>query len=472
MKQQKNPVKEEEKTAIAIVPPDKQNKRSSNVGEFKKEAKKLNTKFSKSTKKTSKKQSSSKFNEEVFNKLPKILASGCSTLVDTIEKEVFLISAIGLLSGVLPNVAMIYDGSKIYANLYIAILGRFGSGKGAMKFAKRLLNEIEDNMAEGEELVIAANNSKTGILKQFEANNGRGIFYETEAATVDSALKSEHGKFKDVLLCGTHHEELRINRTTEGIKIRIREPKISIVVSSTPVQFSKLIYSIEDGLYSRFLYYFTPKKELKFRKVLSDTKKKNYISDFDNLAKQIANIHSHLKAKENPLWINFTKKQALHFESFFEEIRSKIFNQIAESLNEAVFRLALSSARVIMVFTVLRFFENYDGEKPIKKLNNLTVDDIDFYNALEIVHTLITDSIQLFDLLPEGRKNPKKDKSLDDIKTDKQKKIQDELEEVKKLHKQGLGNKDISMKLRMDIGKVKRRKKKLKEEGVISDLKK
>ncbi len=439
---------------------------------IKQEAKNLNTKLSKPIKKRSKNESLTKFNKDVFNKLPKILASGCSTLVDDVEKEVFLVSAIGLLSGVLPKVAIIYDGNKIYANLYIAILGRFGSGKGAMKFAKRLLNKIEDEMPAGEALIIPTNNSKTGVLKQLETNNGRGVFFETEASTVNTAFKSEHGKYKDVFLCGTHHEPLKMNRTSEGIKITIEEPKISAAISSTPIGFSNLIYSTEDGLYSRFLYYFTPNQELKFRKVLSNRKKKNYISDFDKLAEKVNNVYTHLKGKEDDLWINFTRDQALYFERYFEKIRSKIFNRIAESLNEAVFRIALSAARVIMVFTVLRYFEDYEEKETIDNLKNLTVDDVDFYNALEIVHTLITDSVQLFDILPEGRKNPKKNKSSADIKTDKQKKLSNELEEVKKLHEEGQGNKDIAMKLRMDISKVKRLKNKLKKKEVISDFKK
>lgn len=391
-----------------------------------------------------------KFPKEIFKRLPILLKSGCDILVDEIEKEVYFIGAIGVISGLLPNVKSVYDGHTIYPNLYVAVLGKFGSGKGSLKHAKKLGQKIHSELSSLSEekrpqgLFIPANNSKTGFLELLDNNKEQGIIFETESDTLSSALKADFGNFSDVLRAAFQHETISIYRATEKAYKNIEEPKLSTVLSATPEQFKRLIPSIEDGLFSRFLYYHLPTQDIGFRDVFDEQKKK-YPAHFDELSTRFKNIYSHLENAKKEITIELTSKQQKEFVAFFEKWTIFFCNQISEDLSGTVFRLAVVTFRLMMIFTTLRFFEKKKNDSKII-LQDLSVNNIDFKNALDISNILFKGASDMYDEMPESRKKKTK-------KIPKKHSAEQQIKEVESLKNEGLTPYQIQLKLRINRAK-------------------
>jgi len=71
-----------------------------------------------------------------------MLKKPCDFLVDETEKEVFLIGAIGVISGLLPNIKGLYSGKWIAPNLFVYVLAGYGGGKGSLDYARALGKQI------------------------------------------------------------------------------------------------------------------------------------------------------------------------------------------------------------------------------------------------------------------------------------------------------------------------------------------
>lgn len=74
----------------------------------------------------------------VYESLPPILMEGCSVFQTDREKDVFLTGAITVLSGCMPTVTGLYNGSIVYSNLFGFVVAPAASGKGVMSWAKTL----------------------------------------------------------------------------------------------------------------------------------------------------------------------------------------------------------------------------------------------------------------------------------------------------------------------------------------------
>ena len=231
----------------------------------------------------------------IINDLPEMLKEPCTHLVDEYEKEVFLIGALGVVSGLLPSVIGLYSGKWIAPNLYVYVLAGYGGGKDGLDYARKLGEQIHlekresakslmadyqkdmevykknlkifnKSKEEGDPptppvkpptsmLFIPANNSKSGVYQLLKENNGQGIIFESEGDTLADALKQDYGNFSDTLRKAFHHEYLDLFRRLNDELIEIHHPELSLVLSSTFNQLKILIPSVENGLYSRFLFY-------------------------------------------------------------------------------------------------------------------------------------------------------------------------------------------------------------------------
>lgn len=221
--------------------------------------------------------SAAAFPAAVFNDLPPVLRDACELLADRTEREVFLVGALAVLSGLLPNVRGFYDQQFYSPNLFCYILAPYGSGKGTLKLARALgeavhahkkevsanlyaeyrrqLKEYQQDKNNTEEpahpgnkmLFLPANNSKSGIYQLLHENAGRGILFETEGDTLADSLKQEQGDFSDLLRKTFHHEPVSFFRRTDREHREIEAPEMSVILSSTPDQYLKLIPTVQNG---------------------------------------------------------------------------------------------------------------------------------------------------------------------------------------------------------------------------------
>jgi hypothetical protein len=226
---------------------------------------------------------------DVYNELPEILKESASMFQDAIEKDVFLIGAISVISSCLPNVEGIYFDEPHSAHLYSFITAPAGSGKGKLKWAKYFglkihkamvaqslrakeeyerelenYNNLNKNQRQGAErprepkrkmFYIPANSSSSAFIQALSDNDFKGIIFETEADTLAGTLKQEWGNFSDILRKAFHHESTNMFRRKDNEHIEIEDPHLAIALSGTPKQVHNMMPDVENGLFSRFLYY-------------------------------------------------------------------------------------------------------------------------------------------------------------------------------------------------------------------------
>lgn len=85
--------------------------------------------------------------EIVYQKLPEILFELTEPFTGR-EKDVVLLSSLGVLSAALPKVHGIYDGNLYSPNLYLLVVAPAASGKGVMNKSKVLIEKIHQYILE------------------------------------------------------------------------------------------------------------------------------------------------------------------------------------------------------------------------------------------------------------------------------------------------------------------------------------
>ena len=353
------------------------------------------------------------FPKIVYQRLPKLLKEAVKPMnsFGDREKDVFLISALGILSGLFPKVEGLYHGSRLAPPLNVFVIAPAASGKGVMVNAKMLGDRIhkeflKENKKKIKEFKIAkskinneSDKSNVGPVKPLEAvlyipgnissaavinhlsnNEGVGIIAESEADTVTVSLRQDWGGFSDLIRKTFHHETVSSSRKgkdgfmLEGNFLEIERPKLAIVITGTPGQVRGLVDSPENGLFSRFCYY-SYKKVPKWRNISGQ-------SDFDLdsyysiLSDEVYKIHkfyneSYSFLLSNPQWGLFNK----NMKEMFEKVDK-------EDLFSSVTRLGIIAFRVAMILSILRHFENKESSKKIECIEE------DFQNAMDIVKVL------------------------------------------------------------------------------------
>jgi hypothetical protein len=376
--------------------------------------------------------------EEIVKDLPGMLKQPCNHLVEETEKEVFLIGAIGIISGLLPNLKGLYAGKWIAPNLFVYILAAYGGGKGGLDYARELGNQIHKAKREKAKkmmleyltemevykkelkaynrnkiaepptkpvkaptlmLYIPANNSKSGIYQLLEENDDKGIMFESEGDTLADAIKQDYGSFSDTLRKAFHHENLDLFRRGNEELIEINKPELSVVLSSTFNQLKILIPSIEDGLYSRFIFY-ELKQDNKFNDVFDD-RKSNYQQFFIQEGEIFKKLFDEFEELETPILFKLTKKQEKEFVEILNIKKANLMKEVDVTMAGTANRLGIIAFRIMMIFTALRTYEN-------GTLNNsITCNDTDFYNALRIIDRLEKHAKTVYDYL-NGEPDKKK----------------------------------------------------------------
>ena len=366
---------------------------------------------------------------EIYSNLPEILRESADLFQDSVEKDVFLIGAIAVLSGCLPKVQGIYFDESCTAHLYAFVTAPAGSGKGKMKWSKFFGQAIHDHMTEqsrneraafeseleqynnltkaqrqGAEkpeepprkmFFIPANSSSSAFIQALSDNNFSGVIFETEADTLAATFKQEWGNFSDTLRKAFHHESTSMFRRKDNEFIEIRDPHIAIALSGTPKQVHNMMPDVENGLFSRFLYYaFEDNSE--FKNPFISHRQVNYTDFFREKATTVFDLYQQLQAIREPVSFQLTEEQGLQFTELFNAMLSRNKLLLGRDFDANIKRLGLITFRIAMIFSVLRILE--EGELPYPMICS----DLDFQTAMSIGTTLEKHAIAVFQNLPNN----------------------------------------------------------------------
>jgi hypothetical protein len=369
------------------------------------------------------------FPSHIYTQLPEILIECTDMFQDATEKDVFLIGAIAVLSACLPNIEGIYFDEPVSPHLYAFITAPAGSGKGKLKWAKAFGQEIhkhivqqskteyEEYEREMEEynnlsktqrqgaekpkepkrkmFFIPANSSSSAFIQALADNDFKGLIFETEADTLANTLKQEWGNFSDILRKAFHHESTNMFRRKDNEHIEIEDPHLAIALSGTPKQVHNMMPDVENGLFSRFLYYaFEDYSD--FKNPFISHCSVNYVSFFEEKGKHIFDRNQMLAQQQKPISFEFSQEQGMDFTNRFKELFTRNKMLVGNDFNANSRRLGLVTFRIAMVLSALRIMESGDISSPI------VCNQTDYKTALDIVFTLEKHALAVFQNLPNN----------------------------------------------------------------------
>ena len=324
------------------------------------------------------------------------------------ERDVFFTSALSVISGGLHNVSGLYGNDKVFSNLFSIIIAPAASGKGVMKYSRQLgdcyhdflLNQSREDLKEYKKekkvfdlkvkkakteqaiealiepekpkfqtFFIPGDTSSAMIVKHLEDNDGMGCICETEADALTNALKQEWGGFSNIIRKGFQAEIISQSRKTDLEYSEIKEPKFSIALTGTPNQLDSLMTSVQDGLFSRFLFY-SFNAEPKWKTTYTSGISRSNKDIFEDYSAALCDKFKSNAAQK----FSMTAEQGHKLDNTFSELLRHNTALYDENVTGTVYRLGLMCFKVAMTLSAIR---SNDAE--------ITCSDKDFDSALYLV---------------------------------------------------------------------------------------
>ncbi|VBB45775.1 Primase C terminal 2 (PriCT-2) [uncultured Paludibacter sp.] len=365
------------------------------------------------------------FPDEIYTDLPGLLQKVVAKSNSPEDRDLLLLGSLVVISACLPKVYGIYAEREVYPNLFLFVTAQASAGKGRLTLCRKLVDPIHKslrevsklefeeyqrnlteyaatkNKAETERpkeppvkmLVIPANNSATGVFQILNDNNGSGLMFETEGDTLALTFKSEHGNYSDGFRKAFHHETISYNRRKDREFVEINNPRLSALLSGTPKQVSTLIPSAENGLFSRFIFYFMNIRPV-WNDVFANSSDQTLDSYFNHLGMQFFELYKHLEYQSEPIRFCLTLAQQQAFNAYFSQTQNQYLCLYGADYLATVRRLGLITFRMAMILTTLRIMDDGNICSP------LVCRDNDFNTALSMVKILVQHAAQVFQQLP------------------------------------------------------------------------
>lgn len=353
--------------------------------------------------------------ETIYQNLPDLLFQ-LTEPFEGREKDIVLLSTLGVLSNALPNLHGRYAGVEVGANLYLMILAPPASGKGVMNYARKLIEKIDDEIIskskkaqrewkkkkssdEEKDLgpfpplelkIIPGNISSSDLYEKIKNAHHGGIIIESETDTLNAIMKLDFGDFSDVLRKAFHHEPLSISRKTEKQFDKIARPKLSLLLSGTPDQLEPFIKSTKNGLFSRIIYYYFNEID-EWKDVFSEAGK-DIDQKFEKAGEEVFALYFKLSQKDSPIEFRFSQEQARKFMSTMSAIFEELCKTQETDFAATVKRHGLMMFRTAMILTAIRKKDN------ITAVDQIYCDDRDFNNALDLIIDLLQHAETVFTL--------------------------------------------------------------------------
>lgn len=412
----------------------------------------------------------------IYNNLPEDLKSLTQNFEDR-ERDVVLLSSLGVLSNCLPNIKGNYDGDSVYPNLYILIIAPPASGKGVMNYSRVLIDKIhtkiyKDSKAEKHncevskkknskernientndkcpdiQVKIVPANISTSELYTFLGSSKHGLLImESEADTLSNMLKNDWSNYSDVLRKCFHHEPISIARKIEGLYEEVAEPKLSMVISGTPGQLKPFLMSRENGLFSRFIFY-TFDELSNFKDVFAEKTLGNKLY-FQEVSERVFNLYSRLNELSSEIEFKYSDRQKKILLARMNLVWEDVIYNHTEAFLPNLKRHSLIMFRIAMVLTTMR---NIDS---LEKRNELICSNKDFFIALKLTQTILRHSQVVFNSMDSGYLSIQDEELLDSLPAIFERKLAIEKGEILNIPKRTIDDKLSKWQVKKIVKKV------------------
>lgn len=357
--------------------------------------------------------------------LPGLLERVLDKATSDEDGDILLLGSLAALSACLPNVSGVYNGRPVWANLFLFVTARASSGKGRLALCRYLIEPIHEELRHQNEeemqeyakkmqayniakkdgnaekpeepplrmLFIPANSSATAVYQVLNDNDGQGIMFETEGDTLANTFSSDYGNYSDGFRKAFHHESVSYVRRKDREYVNLKRPRLSTVLTGTPKQVLSLITDAENGLFSRFIFYYMRTK-LEWQDVFQESADGTLDEYFQGLGEEFRDFYVVLKTS-GEMKFRLTPEQGKAFNLWFENVQRDFAAKYGDELIASVRRMGLITFRMAMILTTLRVMEHgaFDAE--------LWCLDEDFNSAMKIAQVLIEHTAKVFRELPK-----------------------------------------------------------------------
>ncbi len=361
------------------------------------------------------------FSKEMYSLLPEFLGLVINKAKDCEDADLLIIGTLTAISACLPNVSGNYADREVYPNLFLFVVAQASAGKGRLTLCRHIVKPIHDNLkqlyaAEIDEfkhlqneyvldkknneppqepaiktLLIPANSSATSVYQILNDNNGIGLIFETEGDTLANTFKSDYGNFSDGFRKAFHHEMISYTRRKDREFVELEKPRLSALLSGTPNQVLSLIPDAENGLFSRFMFYFLNLR-LDWNNVFSDNQE-TLDEHFTRLGELFFKLYQQLQSSSH-IRFSLSIPQQEEFNKFFSDLQEEYSSLYGLEIVASIRRLGLITFRIAMIFTTLRIMEGLDIAPVI------VCNDIDFRNSLIMAKVLLQHTAKVYGNLP------------------------------------------------------------------------
>lgn len=369
------------------------------------------------------------FPDSLFTELPEFLKKVVCYTDSNEERDILLLGTLVCISACLPKVFGIYDKKRFYSNLFLYVTAQASTGKGKLVHCKQIVYPVhkdmrdlalslkrqydadlaEYNQSKGSQngaekppkppeklLFIPANNSSTGAYQLLSDSDGKGLIFETEGDTLAYAFKSDYGNYSDGFRKAFQHETISYYRRTDREYVDILSPCLSACLSGTPQQIASLIPDVENGLFSRFIFY-KMNMQFKWKDVFSSEFDQGLDEYFDQLGQEFFSLYKILQSGPY-IQCMLTEDQKSRFNDFFATVQDQYLDLVGKDYMASIRRLGLITFRISMILTTLRLMES--GEQS----TILICEERDFNTSIQMAKVLVKHAVSVFSQLPEVAK--------------------------------------------------------------------
>lgn len=368
------------------------------------------------------------FSQQVKDALPEFLQKIVAVSNSEYDADILLLGSLTVLSACMPHICGVYDKRIVYPNLFLFVAARASSGKGRLTLCRYLVEPIHERLREINEaevmeykqkmaeynaagkkkatmekpeepplrmLFIPANSSATAVYQVLSDNGGEGLMFETEGDTLANTFGSDYGNYSDGFRKAFHHETISYIRRKDREYVNIKHPKLSTLLTGTPRQILNLITDAENGLFSRFVFYYLNTR-LIWNNVFDNSMDTTLDEYFQKLGADYQDLFKILQGLDHDLKFRFTIEQEEDFNATFDAFQADYVEENGEEFVASVRRLGVIMFRIAMCLSVLRLIEDGAFE------DDITCLDIDYQTAKTIAGVLIRHNAKVFGTLPSS----------------------------------------------------------------------
>jgi hypothetical protein len=155
-----------------------------------------------------------------------------------------------------------------------------------------------------------------------------------------------------------------------------------------------LIPNAENGLFSRFMFYFMNLRPI-WKDVFAGDDEQPLEHNFDVYGKEFLDFNLFLRQQPVRFRFAFSSSQQKAFNAYFEQTQLQYLELCGDDYVGSIRRLGLIAFRLAMIMTALRIIDT--GEVS----SVLVCNDSDFNTVMEIVKVLVLHAAYIFEQLPK-----------------------------------------------------------------------